>query len=217
MFRVILCIFLSSLQLLFSFDGWIHLELGGGNYGGNSCNQQKFDPKIQYKLLFWTLDQLIERHGPDGVFQVNDIKQSYTEYACQKLQDYADTQGYDRLIIEECPGNYFTTDFLPYLEKYERKKYNSLHLKNPDSSIYRDHRQQTRQNLQKLANYSEEGLHFFTLYQISFFPESEKKEFVEQGIFYLETDQWEAVDYYYQNGNTIRGGRVFQILPDENS
>lgn len=226
MFRVFLCIFLSSLQLLFSSVSWIHLELGAGNYGKtgghNKRNmEQKFDPNIQYKVLFETLDQLIERYGPAGVFQINDIEQAYMEYAVHKLQEYAEIQGYDRLVIEGCPGDYFTINFMPYLNKYGRYKYDSLHLKNPEGTIYRGHkknaaafvknRQEARDKLQKVANYSKEGLYFFTLYHGNFFPEVEKQEFAEQGIFYHETDQWEAVDYYHPNGNSIVDGRVFLI------
>ncbi len=229
MFRIALCLFLSSVQLLISFDGWIHLELGAGNYGQNgSCYKQrgtkKFDPNVQYKVLFWTVDELIERNGPLGVIQINDINKEFMIYTVEKLQEYAENQGYDRLIIEGCSGDYFATDFPSSISKYDRKKYDSIHLKNPEGRIYSgsgrlknpgERRQVARKNLQKVANFSKEGLYFFTLYSSSFFPDIEKREFVDRGIFYQETDQWEAVDYYYPNGEKIPRGKVFLIQSDD--
>lgn len=231
MFRVLVILFLSVIQLCFSFSEWIHLEVGSGNYGEKNLKNkrihQTYDPNVQYKVLFWTLDQLIERYGPHGIFILNDIKPEYGKYAAKKLREYADMQEYDHLEIATIPGDYFGTNFSEYLQKYGREKVDSLHLKNPEATIFAGRknnyesfaqvRKKGRDNLQNLANFSKSGLYFFTLYKGGFFPEIEKTEFADQGIFYHETDDWEAIDYYHPNGNKIKDGRIFHIFPESES
>ena len=89
------------------FNGWAHIELGAGNYGSDGhskasqtmtvlrkiknvttkkkyiddledVSQGDYNPEDQYRVLFWTLDQLIHRYGNVGIFHVNDL---YEEYA----------------------------------------------------------------------------------------------------------------------------------------
>ncbi len=64
---LILCITFS----VFASENWAHLELGAGNYGKTGG---KATPDVQYKVLFWTLDELVSRFGPVGVVYINDIK-----------------------------------------------------------------------------------------------------------------------------------------------
>src|SRR5579872_6165969 len=100
------------------FEGWTHLELGAGNYGPDGhtqCSQKKtvlmrikqvsalknyidelepkgkgdYKPEDQYRVLFGTLDELVTRNGPVGVFHVNDLYEEYASFATDKLKKYA--------------------------------------------------------------------------------------------------------------------------------
>jgi hypothetical protein len=237
-------------------DGWTHLELGAGNYGadghtkvsqamtvlmkvmdvsdarnyiddldesGHGC----YKPKDQYGVLFWTLDELVNRYGDRGIFHVNDLYEDYATFAAEKLKEYAIAKGYYSVIIEAIPGDYQSLDSAKILSKYGKVKYSSVHLKNPEVSFYHDKidgdvfsaseksRQETRMLLQHLANLSEEGLYLFILYHENFVPVEEKTTFIENGIFYHRTEKWESVPYIFPDGNVISSdiGRVFAILP----
>ncbi len=235
------------------FNGWIHLELGAGNYGSRKAHiktslsktalieigdvsdakhyvnaldempQGGYIPQEQYGVLFWTLDQLVERYGEAGVFHVNDIQKGDAFFATEKLMEYATEKGYDSVIIEAVPGDYRSTDFEQNLLEYSRVKYDSVHLKNPEHSFFygsyyvaasEDPCQQVRVLLQKLANFSEEGLYFFVINVNREVPQKERTEFMEKGIFYLETEEWEPVPYIFRGGGRIinkENGAVFFI------
>ena len=236
------------------FEGWTHLELGAGNYGpdGHTQVSQKmtvlmkiknvstaknyideleekgkgeYKAEDQYQVLFGTLDQLIERQGPVGVFHVNDLYEEYAIFAADKLKKYAEQKGYHSVIIESIPGDYQKIDPKKHLSKYRRKKYDSLHLKNPEVSLYHDEmdgdilrasaqaRQSTRDMLKHLAGLSNNGLFLFILYNPNFIPLEEQKEFVEKGIFYIPTEEWKPVPYIFPEGGDIpvKWGRVFLI------
>jgi hypothetical protein len=238
------------------FDGWTHLELGAGNYGPDGhtqCSQKKtvlmrlktvsavknyvdeleekgrgdYKAEDQYRLLFGTLDELVTRHGPVGVFHVNDLYDEYATFATDKLKNYAKEKGYSSVIIETVSGDYQKINPRKYLSKYGRKKYDSLHLKNPEVSLYNDEmdgddfraseqaRQETRTMLKNLANLSTKGLHLFILYHKNFIPPEEQQEFVEKGIFYQTTEEWKPVPYIFPEGDDIpdKYGRVFLIEP----
>jgi hypothetical protein len=238
------------------FNGWTHLELGAGNYGPDGhtkASQAKtvlmklkdvtdaqnyiddledegsgdYNPEHQYGVLFWTLDQLVERNGQEGVFHVNDLYEEYAVFAAQKLVDYALSKGYDDVIIEAVSGDYSLINPESMLSSYGRTKYDSAHLKNPEVSFYFDRmdgdnvyaskesRQQTRNLLETLANMSEQGLYLFILYHEYFVPKEEREEFIEPGIFYHQTEEWEAVPYIFPEGQVIDQsvGRVFHIEP----
>jgi hypothetical protein len=239
------------------FEGWTHLELGAGNYGQDGHTQTALQKTIlmkfsyvsniknfiedleakgegdykaeqQYGVLFTTLDELVKRRGPVGVFHVNDLYPEYVDFAVQKLKIYAQQKGYDSVIIAGIPGDYEKIDAKKYLSKYGRKKYDSIHLKNPEISFFHDQmngdhlhtsdqvRQSTRTLLQHLANLSENGLYFFTLYEDDFFPLIEQKEFVEKGIFYHLTQEWEPFPYIFPEGDTVpaKWSKVFLIKPE---
>jgi len=236
------------------FDGWTHLELGAGNYGTDGhtqCSQKKtvlmrikhvsalknyideleekgsgnYKPEDQYRILFGTLDALVARHGPVGVFHVNDLYQEYATYATDKLKTYAKQKGYSSVIVESIPGDYQAIDAKKSLSKYRRKKYDSVHLKNPEVSLYHDvmdgddfkaspqARQETRQMLKKLASLSTSGLYLFILYHPNFIPSEEQQEFVDKGIFYKTTEAWKPVPYVFPEGDDVpeKYGRVFLI------
>jgi len=236
------------------FEGWTHLELGAGNYGPDGhtqCSQRKtvvkklkfvseaknyidelepsgkgdYKPEEQYRVLFWTLDQLVSRQGPKGVFHVNDLYEEYALFATEKLKNYAHEKGYDSVIIEAVPGDYEKINLRKYLSKYGRKKYDSLHLKNPEVSFFyegmdgdkflatEESRQSTRTTLQNLANLSKDGLFLFLLYHDNFIPPEEQKEFVEKGIFYQAVADWEAVPYIFPEGEEIPSsyGKVLKV------
>jgi len=238
------------------FDGWTHLELGVGNYGldGHTQASQEmtvlmklekvsdkanyiddleetgtgnYDPLEQFGVLFWTLDQLIERYGPIGIFHVNDLYEEYAKYAAEKLEEYAIARGYDAITIEVIPGDYQLIDSSQTLSQYGKTKYSSVHLKNPEASLYHSemdgdeflssdyYRKQTRSMLQNLANLSETGLYLFILYHDNFIPLEERMEFMESEIFYHPTADWEAVPYIFPEGFIVDKeiGRSFHISP----
>ncbi|ARN84649.1 hypothetical protein [Candidatus Nucleicultrix amoebiphila] len=234
---------------------WTHLELGAGNYGkdGHTKKSQRmttlmalmyvssahnfvdqlnerdpclYDPKYQYAVLFWTLDRLVERYGTKGVFHINDLFEEYAQYAVEQLSKYAHEKGYHDILIQAVPGDYTKICPSQTLKLFQRTKYDSVHLKNPEVSFYHvamdgdnmytnvQGRNQARKRLQKLANLSDNGLYFFSIYTgNNFIPEIEKKEFINKGIFYRETNAWGPVPYYFPEGTTIdiKHGKVYYI------
>lgn len=236
--------------------GWTHIELGAGNYGtdGHTKTSQAmtvlmklknvsekknyvdeleevgrgdYNPEEQYAVLFWTLDELIKRYGDIGVFHVNDLYEQYAVFAAQKLKEYAESKGYDSVIIEAIPGDFASIDPKQTLSQYGKNKYYSVHLKNPESSLYHDQmdgnhfyssdqaREQTRQLLGHLANLSDNGLFLFILYNDYFVPIEERTEFVEKNIFYHASSEWDSVPYIFPEGRVVdkEVGRVFHIEP----
>jgi hypothetical protein len=236
------------------FNGWTHLELGAGNYGPDGhtkASQAKtvlmkiedvsneknyideldeigkgdYKPEDQYGILFWTLDQLVERYGDIGVFHVNDLYEEYAIFATQKMIEYALSKGYDSIIFETIPGDYQSIDSAESLSGYGKNKYDTVHLKNPEVSFFYDRmdgdhffaseksRNQTRDLLANLANLSKDGLYLFILYNENFVPMEERVDFMEKGIFYSETNEWESVPYIFPEGYVIdkAHGKVFFI------
>lgn len=237
------------------YAGWTHLELGAGNYGleghtkisqrktvlkkleyvSNAKNYiddlpevdpEKYDPYHQYAVLFWTLDELVKKKGKKGVFHVNDLYAEYAHYTVQELEKYAKHKGYEQVIIAELSGDYADIKPTQTLESYGIKKYDSVHLKNPEISFYsygldgdnvlsnEKSRKAGRDLLAKLANYSNEGLYFFPIdITDDFIPVKEKEEFINKGIFYLSTKEWEPVPYYFPEGNKFdkKLGKVYFI------
>lgn len=196
-------------------------EVGRGDYKAEE----------QYGVLFWTLDELVRRYGDVGIFHVNDLYDEYAIFATQKLMDYAISKGYDSIIIETVPGDYQLIDSEKTLSRYGKAKYSSAHLKNPEVSLFYDRmdgnhffsseksREQTRSMLKNLANLSENGLYLFILYHENFIPLEERTEFMEKGIFYNATNEWNSVPYIFPEGNIIEkdNGRVYQIKASDNS
>lgn len=242
-FFLTLCIFSLSASDE-GFQGWTHLELGAGNYGQDGHTQESqrktvlmkllqisekenyvdkleefgtgdYDPFEQYGVLFWTLDQLVQRYGNEGVFHVNDLYEDYAVYAAGKLREYAQEKGYFEVKIDAVPGDYADIDPDKRLMEYGKKKYDSVHLKNPEVSFYyeamdgdnfytsEESRQKTRALLQKLANLSCRGIYLFILHHKNFLPIEEQEEFAEKNIFYKETEDWESVPYIFPEGDVI--------------
>lgn len=239
----------------FNTPPWTHLELGAGNYGKDGHTKKSlqntvlrelthistapnwydalpeydllpYKPEHQYYLLFWTLDEVISRQGPNGIFHVNDLIPEYAECAAKCLREYAKEKGYTHIIIETIPGDYLAIRPEKMLGKYGLTHYDSVHLKNPEVSFYHygmdgnimldsvESRQTARTKLQYLANLSTKGLYFFTLDGGNdFIPRLEKEEFICKGDFYLPTTTWEPVPYYFPNGGFAAQeyGRVYFI------
>jgi len=249
------CLFICCLIAGLSAAGWTHLELGAGNYGPDGHTKaslaltvrqkvhfvpgQKsfldeleemgrgdYNPEEQYGVLFWTLDELVKRQGPIGVFHVNDLCDRYALFAAEKLSQYAQQQGYDQVVIEAVPGDYLWLDAKQTLAQYGKDRYSTVHLKNPEFSLYYDtldgnelhtsaaSRAKTRQMLQNLANLSESGLFLFLIDRDFLIPREEKEEFMEQNVFYQSTSEWEAVPYIFPEGNVYEKAtnKVFHIL-----
>ncbi|MBI3237113.1 MAG: hypothetical protein HYZ48_05395 [Chlamydiales bacterium] len=192
-------------------------EVGRGDY----------KPEDQYGILFETLDELVRRYGEIGVFHVNDLYEEYAIFATQKLIEYAMKKGYDSIIIESVPGDYQLIDSERTLSPYGKVKYSSAHLKNPEASFYHDRMdgehffasekscEKTRFILKNLASLSENGLYLFILYHNNFIPLEERTEFMEKGIFYHPTNDWDSVPYIFPEGCVVdkEMGKVFHIKP----
>ncbi len=219
-------LFLFSFHLLYSFDGWLHLELGAGNYGEKGDPQdhrttRPFDPFVQYRVLFNTVDQLIERYGPSGIIVLNDSNIHSLRYAAEQLRLYNEIRGYDRIEIDTIRGNYFNLNPKNLLESYSRKTFDTIHLKNPDQNFFgvtarrpllgEKSRAKTREDLQKIANFGTEGLYLFILEEEDYIPVEERTDFMEKEIFYEKTDSWEPVEYHYPTGEKEGPGKVFFI------
>lgn len=225
------------LSLPFALFSWTHLELGAGNYGeeGHTKISQyrtvvmalayvsekenyidhleetgsDYDPKEQYAILFWTLDELISRYGVEGTFYVNDLYSEYAAYAAHQLREYAKQKGYDQITIETLPGDY---------QMLGGRTFDSVHLKNPEISLFyegmdgttfltsSEKLRETRELLSHLASLSNEGVYLFIIG--SFIPEEEK----ESANFYLRTDEWESVPYVYPEGVRVDSSRCSVYL-----
>ncbi len=194
-----------------------HLEeMGSGAY----------NPEEQYAVLFWTLDELVLRYGERGLFHVNDLYEEYASFAAEKLTEYAKNRGYSQITIEVVAGDYQKIDPIATLGPYGKNRYSSAHLKNPEVSFYYDcmdgdhfsassaSRNAARALLQQLANLSETGLFFFILDKDDIFiPIAEKQEWMEPGLFYHPTTDWENVPYIFPEGRVVEKdvGKVFHI------
>lgn len=186
------------------------------------------NPERQYRVLFDTLDQLIARYGPHGVFHVNDLYAEYAEYAAAKLKLHAQERNYHQIIIEPIAGDYSSIDAKNTLRSFGRNRYTSVHLKNIEVSFFHDgidgklmlsseeSRKNARAILQQLANLSDTGLYFFpTDFEGDFIP-AEERILVQCGKFYAPTQHWAPVAYYFPEGGEIASnphGNVFWIQP----
>ena len=167
--------------------------------------------KKQYRVLFLTLDELVKRYPSEQiVFHVNDLVAEWAEYASAKLREYADAKGYDT-VVEAVPGNYF--------ELNTEIDYDSVHLKNIEH-MYSEtieniicegtandrlvvtpaSRLRMREGLQKLANLSKRGLHFFILDRDDYFPHAERTDYSMRGKFYQNTTEWKGYGYDLPDG-----------------
>jgi hypothetical protein len=236
-------------------DYWTHIELGAGNYGldGHTKKSQAltvlmdlsyvsaapnyidelpeydpnpYDPNHQYAILFETLDQLILKKGPYGIFHVNDLYSEYADYAAEKLKEYVSSKGYEDIIVEAIPGDYTKLSPRDTLKNYGKFLYDSAHLKNPEITFYNfgldgddtlsdeKSRLGARIKLQQLANFSHKGLYFFTLDNKDVpIPKEEKEEYIDKGIFYHSTNEYQPVAYYFPEGGIFpkEDGRVYWI------
>ncbi len=225
-------------------DYWSHIELGAANYGEDGHTQASqsktvfmelknvtsapnyfshlpsqegfsYVPQHQYDVLFLTLDKLVAAKGEKGIFHVNDLFTEYTEYAVMHLKNYAKNKGYDFVIIEPVIGDYTKIVTHETLSKYNKIKYDSVHLKNPEVSFYNfgidgskmlsddNSRQKARDTLQLLANLSCHGLFFFPInHSYNFIPKKEYEQYIEKGQFYKTTTEWSAVGYHFPEGKS---------------
>lgn len=247
-----LLILLYICEALIGDEGWYHIELGGGNYGNDGHTKASqimtvvkkfkeispeknyiddleekglgnYNPDEQFGVLFWTLDELVLRYGPKGVFHLNDLYEEYALIAVERLKDYASQKGYDSITIEPLSGDYQLIHAPAALAKYGRKQYTSAHLKNPEVSFYFERmdgehllasvisRAETRALLHQLASLSESGLYLFILNNKYFIPDEEWNEFMDKGVFYYPTSNWQAVPYIFPEGGKIENGIVFHI------
>ena len=232
---------------------WTHLELGAGNYGedGHTKKSQRMTvlmqlhatnkktyvddledeakacgrPKKQFQILYHTLDQLIAKFGTDnGLFHVNDLFQEYSDYAADRLRDYAMEKGYVNLRIESVPGDYANIDPKETLRAYGLELYDSVHMKNHEVSFFYERmdgndlfvsnttRLERRHLLAKLAGLSKDGMYFFVIFDRNFLPEEEQRAMLA-GEFYKPTNEYKNLPYVFPEGREFSEDftRVFFI------
>lgn len=127
-----------------------HIEYGAGNYHGFSESR---NPHRQYEILYRTLDNLVLDYGPNEPidFYVNDIEPEAALYAADMLKEYADRKGYKNVQVFLFVGDALKKRWLP--------RTNTAHFKNPETGILR---KENVKALQRLADYSENGLEITT-------------------------------------------------------
>lgn len=142
---------------------WTHIELGAANYAEDpgrdpSYRRKNECHKDQYKLLFDTIDELIQKKGKEGIFYVNDLREKDVGFTIYQLEQYIMQQCPDAKIeLKPLIGNFFYID-LP--------KVDSIHLKNPEYDFFEAlDDQEKRERLAYFANCSKEGLTFVTYYK----------------------------------------------------
>lgn len=223
---------------------WFHIELGGGNYGeeGHTQTSQSktvlkklevtcapnyvddlnliddycYVPAYQYRVLFDTLEELIQHHGPEGVFHINDLVPEYTFFAVERLREYAQEKGYTQIIVEAVPGDYANINPRQTLSAYGASLYDTAHLKNPEVSFFHHSMDgdnfhfsdqsiaQARSLLQDLADLAKDGLQLTVILHPNFVPYKEQIAML-QGDFY-EALQAKVHSYVWPEGD--------QAIPD---
>lgn len=149
-----------SIQLTF---GWVHLELGAGNYGLRPMDKvfrkievspipesikipQNLDkgiynnPKIQYYPMLRTLHILVARHGADGIIYLNDFIGEDLLFAKNCLDEYI------REWNETHPDKQINVEVRMLLGDYyelckiklpcEHQIFDSIHIKNPEVTFF---------------------------------------------------------------------------------
>ncbi|MGB4192013.1 MAG: hypothetical protein WBJ81_05670 [Rickettsiales bacterium] len=236
-------------------DHWTHLELGAGNYGldGHTKisqnktvlmsfkfvsnepnyidklplqNSKPHNPFYQYHLLFKTLDDLVLAKGPKGIFHVNDLYKEYATYAAITLKKYSILKEYNQVIIQAVSGDYSKLIAHKTLSQFDKKLYDSIHLKNPEESFYHygvdgekflsneESRENARNILQKLANLSYKKFNLF-INPNFYIPSEEREEYIDKGIFYHHSEE-EAVPYVFPEGDIVsaKNSAVYDIKPN---
>lgn len=239
---------------------WFHLELGAGNYGQDGYTQTalrktvrqtsmqftnkpnyfdclpekediEYNPEEQYELLFWTLDELVRRYGPEGVFHVNDLRQEYADFAANQLKSYALKQGYLSVVIESVPGDYELLRPVEILARYNQVQYDSVHLKNPEDTFsyckidgekISTTSQKVTQSLfllKRLANFSKTGIYLFYIKNFFvMFGQPNCVRFEYKDITIEVTKDWPSMSYVFPDGKrTDKDLRdVYWVAPDKN-
>lgn len=143
--------------------GWTHIELGAANYGMNlqadSCRVFKKLGKAQHKVLFDTVDALIQQKGLKGVFYLNDLEKKSVSFTMGKLREYLkDKHPNNEILLVPLVGDFFIID-LPNVD--------TIHLKNPEVMFFtRLYSNQTR--FAYIADRAKEGLRFVTYFKTLF-------------------------------------------------
>ncbi|MEM9128296.1 MAG: hypothetical protein AAGA97_01060 [Pseudomonadota bacterium] len=235
---------------------WKHLELGAGNYGSEGItkssqfltvlnkmsrvsHKENYIDRLpetactangnkdhQFFVLAWTLEKLVSQWGDAGVFFINDIEPEYAGDARQYLENYLDKNKLSNIILDVLVGDYNTISPLNSLPKYGAGKFDSIHLKNPEVSLFRDgmdgdvfstskqKREQTRSELKRLAEFSNDGLYLFILdYKDAYFPADELEGLHDNVPFYRHQTLWPPVPYCRPDGGQTdrEFGKVYHI------
>ena len=222
----------------------LHFTYGGNGIAITSTNKGWFktlevsaDPSepiserhifFQYKVLFDTLDKLVEDHPNEQiVFHVNDIHPSWAVFAAQQLMKYTIEKEYAGIFIEAIGGDFAQISAEKTLAPYGETAYDTVHLKNPeaifaesmdgeDAFYTEESSDRGRAKLKKLANLSKHGLDYFVVDDNFYFPYSERCKAM-QGIFYHNTSSWAPVPFYAPRGEGMippKFNRVFFINRD---
>ncbi|MEM9211653.1 MAG: hypothetical protein AAGA63_09200 [Pseudomonadota bacterium] len=235
---------------------WKHLELGAGNYGNEGItkssqtltvlnkmsrvsHKENYIDRLpdsacttngnkdhQFFVLAWTLERLVLQRGNAGVFIINDIDPEYASDALEYLQTHLDKKKLSNVTLDVIVGDYNAISPLNSLQQYGADKFDSIHLKNPEVSLFRDgmdgdvfstskpKREQTRFELKRLAAFSNDGLYLFILdYKDAYFPADELETSYGQDPFYRHQTLWPPVPYCRPDGGQTdrEFGKVYHI------
>jgi hypothetical protein len=120
--KYLLFFLLSFWSQFLSAKVWLHLELGGANYGqtvGTSASQ--------YQILFQTFDSLVEKHGPHGIFYLNDLDLRDINFAIKALKEHSEKKQLTGWSFVALPGDYTQIE-IPFVD--------SVHLTNPEGGAF---------------------------------------------------------------------------------
>lgn len=126
-------------RLIKEASPWTHLELGAADYGEKGAvgvageDERPIKPRgeLQYETLYNTVDDLINKRGPKGVFFLNDLNRKDCEYAAYKLRQYIHQHHPNSVDvrIQIIAKNYCEINIL---DDCHHNSIGSVHLKNPD-------------------------------------------------------------------------------------
>lgn len=186
---------------------WVHLELGAANYGlKGTFKLDNLDARggheKQFQPLYQTIDELINKQGPNGTIFLNDIDEKDCQYTCQRLRDYI-TKTYPASAIQV---KYIVKDYqlinIPH--DLERTQIESIHLKNPGNNQIEDDLL-SPDWMKKMLDYSKTGFTIVThksgTMQRCLLESGKKGE--GMGLRYEKSTQPSKYTYVFPDGTSV--------------
>ena len=176
---------------------WSHIEYGAGNYG-NSIVNFNLIKRVEYRVLFRTLDELVTRNRTSrGIFYVNDKEIDWAIMAAEALKKYAQSKGWKDLEVRVFPGDMSSLDILPVTDTAD--------LKHPNFNLIKLIR--SPGFLRRIARHSRGGLHITTIFHYDL-----KRSLNISGIKFLASNA-QAFDYTLPIGLPMGGESSIYAIP----